>query len=183
MLPSVVTSLRRPALTFAALFVFAGAAQSAIQVFDYTGNRDLMIVPPGTTSMTVYAYGAQGGDSTLPARRGVLAQGTMSVVPGETLVIDVGGHGSPTGAGGYNGGQSGQGNSGGGGGASTLAHKYTLAGFDLMAAGGDGGAFSVGMPGDAGYILTPGGAGGGPSHASSAVTDFSVQGDVRNGDG
>ena len=73
------------------------------QTFTFTGALQTWVVPAGVTSVTVDMSGAQGG-GTLGGNGG-RAQGVLTVTPGQTLNIHVGG--KPTaqlGPGGYNGG-------------------------------------------------------------------------------
>ena len=67
-------------------------------VFNYTGAVQTYTVPLGITSVTIDAYGAQGGDGG-PSTNGIgglgdFATGDLSVVPGQILEIYVGGQGS-----------------------------------------------------------------------------------------
>jgi hypothetical protein len=85
------------------------------QAFTYTGAQQSFTVPAGVTSVSIDAYGAQGGNS---GGLGGRATGALSVTPGQVLYVYVGGagaNGSGSGwhAGGFNGG--GNGYSGGGG--------------------------------------------------------------------
>src|SRR4051794_10717966 len=97
----------------------AAAAQAAEPVtarFAFTGAEQTFVVPAGVTSLTVGAVGGTGKGGGAPAE----AKGNISVTPGQTLYVEVGG--SATGrAGAFNGGGPG-GNStaGGGGGASDV---------------------------------------------------------------
>ena len=83
------------------------------QVFDYTGAVQTFIVPPRVTAVTITALGAQGGASFNTAGGlGGQTVATVSVTPGETLYVYVGGIGGSGsfaggGAGGFNGGASG----------------------------------------------------------------------------
>ncbi len=91
-------------------------------VFSYTGAIQSFTIPPGVTSITVEAKGAQGGGS---GGQGAMMTGTFTVTPGQSLQILVGGLGG-------NGGSYG---SGGGGGSFVVAPGNVL----LIAAGGGGG--------------------------------------------
>jgi len=104
------------------------------QTFGYTGTQQSFVVPAGVSSVTVVATGASGGVgfhfSTKGAGgtggRGAEVSAQLSVTPGETLYIEVGGPGAPApgstgaGSGGFNGGAAGGNNGGGGGGASDV---------------------------------------------------------------
>jgi len=99
-------------------------------------------VPVGIVSLAVEVAGARGGDySSTPGGAGGRALSTLSVTPGETLVLTVGGAGTVaptvgTGGGGFNGGGNGTDGRGGGGGASDIRRGSTR----IVVAGGGGGA-------------------------------------------
>jgi hypothetical protein len=128
------------------------------------GSAQSWVVPAGVTQVTAVAYGAAGGPGSLPGASGLggSATATLSVTPGETLQINVGGAGG-SGAG-FNGGGAGADPAVGGGGASdvrrggtSLAHRVLVAGGGgadgdspgADPAGGDGGGLS-GTPGEDG---------------------------------
>jgi hypothetical protein len=88
------------------------APLTAEQTFNFTGAVQTFTVPVGVTTLHVIARGAQGADSifTDPSYNGPLATGgrgavvtgDLTVTPGQTLYVYVGG--KPTGVGGcYNG--------------------------------------------------------------------------------
>jgi len=136
------------------------------QTFNFTGAAQQFIVPAGVTSLTVDAYGAQGGNALFATGgQGGRITATITVSPGETLTVNVGGQGqsvSTNATGGYNGGGDGGGTgaAGGGGGASDVRRGATL----LVVAGGGGGA---------GHNSNNGGAGGGTTggNGSSGTGD------------
>ena len=79
------------------------------QVFNYTGGVQNFIVPAGVTSVTIKAWGAEGGDvndrlDNSSGGLGGFVQGTLAVTEGQTLYLYVGGMGNTNGSGGYNGG-------------------------------------------------------------------------------
>jgi len=141
---------------------YAEAAQAVppgSQTFNYNGSFQTFTVPAGVTSIQVDAKGAQGGTGTNgTGGLGGRVQTTLTVTPGETLNIYVGGQGGSlnTGTPGYNGGGSGSGayssNIGGGGGASDIRSGGTaLSNRIVVAGGGGGGAYNgLGEPGAAG---------------------------------
>jgi len=106
----------------------AGASAPLSQTFVYTGTQQSFVVPAGVSNVTVVATGASGGvgfhGSTGGAGgaggRGAEVSAQLSVTPGETLYIEVGGTGAPApgntgaGSGGFNGGAAGGDNGGGG---------------------------------------------------------------------
>jgi len=129
------------------------------QTFSYTGGQQTWAVPLCVTSVTVEAWGAQGGGSDCcggsiqdDGGLGGYAKGTLTVNPGETLYIYVGGKGQVAGAGGWNGGGSGAQYGGGGGGASDIRKGGTSLN-DRKLVGGGGGAGNCGCPdhGSGGY--------------------------------
>lgn len=137
-----------------AMLLGAAPAQATTQTFLFTGAEQTFKVPGGVTSIHVVAIGGGGGSSS--GIGGVAGQvtGDLTVTPGQTLYVEVGGHGQDSGAGGFNGGGSG---GAGGGGASDVRTSPRSAGLSpdhrlIVAAGGGGG----GGAGEAG----PGGTGG-----------------------
>jgi hypothetical protein len=178
-----------------------GTAETATSptTFSFTGGTQTFTVPDGVTQLTIDAFGAQGGSGgtcTIDSDQvcgtpgagglGAHSTGTVTVTPGETLTVVVGGHGAdgqslaiegegacapaasfPTGgAGGFGGGADGGDGgcpaaAGGGGGGGTMVLRGSTA--LLVAAGGGGGSGagdSAGGPID--------GAGGGNSGAAGA---------------
>jgi hypothetical protein len=107
------------------------------KVFAYTGAAQPWNVPVCVSVLKVDVQGAQGGKN---GGEGGRVQATLSVTPGEILMMFVGGAGAigPTG-GGFNGGGGSAGNGGGGGGASDIRRGSTK----LIIASGGGGSASV----------------------------------------
>jgi N-acetylneuraminic acid mutarotase len=137
---------------------------------DYTGAQQTYTVPAGVTSVKVTAQGADGGGvgyyGSDVGGSGSYVESSLSVTPGETLYVQVGGDGSTSN--GYNGGgTSGDGGTGSGydykgGGASDVRQGGTaLANRKVVAAGGGGAGGSTG-----GYS-TYGGGGGTFTNASN----------------
>jgi len=123
-----------------AMHVCAFAAP-VTQTFAYTGAGQTFLVPPLVTSVTLEAWGAQGGTNNpaFAANQGGYATGSLSVTPGETLQVYVGGQPSGAAAG-FNGGGLGESGGAGGGGASDIRQGgAALANRVLVAAGGGGG--------------------------------------------
>jgi hypothetical protein len=131
-----------------------------LQTFTFTGAEQQFIVPAGVTCLTIQAFGAQGSDVAAGGGEGGSIQATISVTPGETLFVYVGGQGQDGqndtgGAGGFNGGGRGgdgtlEGN--GGGGASDVRQGGNGLNNRVVVAGGGGslgGSFGVG--GHGGY--------------------------------
>jgi len=106
---------------------------TAIQTeFYYTGGVQTFTVPAGITSVTIEAWGAEGGTSTAQSGgttyaggKGAYIKGSFSVTPGQIISLLVAGKGS-----------NGTCGAGGGGGSFTVK-SGTL----LIAAGGGGGGF------------------------------------------
>jgi hypothetical protein len=75
----------------------AGAEPVSVE-FEFTGASEDFVVPAGVCSLTVDAYGAQGGggagfegeDDTGVGGEGGRATATIPVTPGETLIVTVG---------------------------------------------------------------------------------------------
>lgn len=143
------------------------------QTFSYTGSVQTFTVPTGVTSISIQAYGAQGGgNTTYLGGQGGYASGDLAVTPGQVLNIYVGGAGSDGAGtancavqGGFNGGGNTGAtccsNAGGGAGSGGGASDVRLAGNTLndrviVAAGGGGagdnenGANGGGLIGDDG---------------------------------
>jgi hypothetical protein len=133
--------------------------------FNFTGSTQTWTVPAGVTSITVDAKGAGGGggnyfgSQTGTPGTGGRMQATISVTPGQTLNIYVGGRGVDAlygsgGSGGWNGG--GQGGSstyysgGGGGGATDIRTGTALNTRRVVAAGGGGAGANCGYGMDGG---------------------------------
>lgn len=153
---------------------------SGTQNFSFTGSQQIFVVPGCVTSVNITANGAQGnsgsqgylnGSQGGNGGAGGQASGTLTVTPGETLYVYVGGQN------GYNGGGNGgtlpgaPGGNGGGGsdvrrGGITVNHRVIVAG---GGGGGGGGAMtgscSPGCPGAGGN-----GASGGSSSAGANGT-------------
>jgi hypothetical protein len=152
------------AVTAVAAFVAASvwtspAAASLTQVFTTPGAATFT-VPDGATSVTVEAWGAQGGagggfgSPCTPAAAGGFGgdvKATYAVSPGDTLYLYVGAKGGDGGCGG----DGGTGGTGGAGGASD-------------ANGGSGGSGA----GDAGVNIGGGGGGGGETDVRVGGTDL-----------
>jgi hypothetical protein len=139
--------------------------------FTYTGSEQMFTVPASVYWIQVFAIGAAGGNDSTIANGGAAEEAialAVSVTPGATLYVEVGGTGLPASAavgqagqaGGFNGGGAGAGSDplstapASGGGASDVrtissADANSLAS-RLVVAGGGGGAASCGAGGDAG---------------------------------
>ena len=162
------------AITFGFLVSVQFLTAQTTTTFNYTGSMQTFVVPPCVNSITVDMSGAEGGgDASVfaPGGGGGRVQATLTVVPGQTLTIFIGGQGNLTGTPGYNGGGSGINGSGGtpgggGGGASDIRIGGTLLTDRVIVAGGGGGGTenggaSVGGAGG-GLIGGTGGLGGNP---------------------
>jgi hypothetical protein len=131
----------------------AAAVTGGSVTFSYVGRPQYFNIPTGITEVLVEAWGAQGDGAN--GGKGGYVRTFLTVVPNQTLQVNVGGAGRLL-SGGWNGGGSrgdtGWGVPGGGGGASdirrggtTLSHRVIVAG------GGGGGADSKG--GSGGYPI------------------------------
>ena len=162
-----------------------GSAGSYAQetTFDYTGAMQTYVVPAGVTLVNIEAYGAQGGTSgndAVTCTNGGLggsSTGDLTVTPGETLYIYVGGEGLAGNVGGWNGGGISCANvatCSKGGGASDVRQGGTDLADRVIVAGGGGGAEYSGCNGTAGdgggLIGGAGTEGGGGGHNASGGT-------------
>ena len=149
-------------VTALCLVVMPGTALGATRTFSYTGAEQTYTVPDGVTTVFVTATGARGGGPTsgtslLPGA-GAVAMGKLTVAPGDTLYVEVGGAGSvPQGGfnGGGNGGDVGYISEAGGGGASdvrTVSRSQTgsLDSRLIVAGGGGGSGYPASSGGNAG---------------------------------
>jgi len=150
----------------------------ATLTFNYTGSQQTWIVPGGVTSVTIDLAGSQGGsggNGTLwnPGGLGGRVQGTLTVVPGNVLYINVGGAGGNEtqvagGVGGWNGGGNG--------------------GYDagIWLGGGGGGGTDIRLGGNAltNRVAVGGGGGGGGDNTNTAnMENGGVGGALTGGSG
>ena len=157
------------------LVAVPSVAQAETVTFDYTGAAQTWVVPAGVTSASFTVHGAQGGAYYEDDPRiglGGRATGTITVTPGESLQINVGGAGGADSyitAGGFNGGGDSCQFGGSGGGASDVRRgSFALADRLIVAGGGGGTAYGAYPPdkgGDGGGVVgqdgSPTGLGGG----------------------
>lgn len=166
-------------------------ADPGTQTFAYTGSAEAFVVPEGYTTVTIEAWGAQGGGSS--GGLGGYAKADVPVTPGETLHVYVGQR--PTGrSGGWNGGGSGGGGGtvglgavgAGGGGASDVRRGGTSLA-DRVLVGGAGGGVSNNAGGSGGGLTgaagggSGGGGGGGQSSGGSAGAGGATAGTLGAG--
>lgn len=146
--------------------------------FAYTGSAQTFTVGPGITLITVALTGGSGGLALYGTASGGGAQvtGTIAVIPGEVITVDVGGVGGGTyggwggsmgGGSGYVGGST---NGGGGGGASSISYYGT----ELAIAAGGGGSGSGGPNGGAGGLNGLSGSSGGGANGGGGATTTGV---------
>ena len=159
----------------------------------WTSGSHQFGVPGGVSSLHVLAVGGKGGSMSLPTIAGGFGAevtGDVTVTPGSSVWVVVGGNGGapifPTpGLGGANGGGGGGGNSSrqsaGGGGASDVRTSQTDLTSRLVVAGGGGGAGSSGgaTSGDG----APGGAAGSGGGTGTDVITDNANGDATGGGG
>ncbi len=141
-------TLKLVSIKFVILFIsYTVSAQTT--TFNYTGGMQTFVVPVGINELTVDMYGAKGGDGGLGTKIGGYGgrvQTTLTVTPGQTINIFVGGAGldgncvsaSPF-AGGFNGGGDGYYCGASGGGASDIRIGGTALSNRVVVAGGGGG--------------------------------------------
>ena len=171
-----------------AIFVLAIGARADgsdqdVYNYPYTGAVQTFTVPAGITSISVDAYGASGATGADQTGKGGRVQANLTVTPGDTLNIYVGGsrvyQGSVVSQGGWNGGGNGPSSSnyGGvgfpGGGATDIRIGGTALSNRVIVAGGGGGpANGSGAGGDGGGLVgqsgTNGGGGGGSQTTGGA---------------
>ena len=140
-------------------------AESDSQTFSYTGSQQTFTVPSGVTSITIEMWGAQGGSGGYYSNssycstggKGGYSTGNLSVTPGSSVYVYVGGQGEgfatcntkmqslPQNSGGWNGGGNSYGGTypgTGGGGASDIRYGGTSISDRKIVAGGGGGGVS-----------------------------------------
>ena len=116
--------------------------------YQQAGVQRAFPVPAGITSVKVTAIGGRGGRSGALGGFGALLTGTLTVIPGTSLYVTVGGAAAPgpsclTGVqcvAGANGGGTGHAGGGGGGSSDIRTPASSLASRVVVAAGGGGGA-------------------------------------------
>lgn len=116
------------------------------QTFNYTGAQQNFTVPAGVTQVQVEVWGAQGGSNS-PGLGGLggYAKGNLTVTPGQTLYVFVGGQPATdvtqaVHTGGWNGGGAGYFKGQGGGGGTDVRVGDTTLGARVVVAGGGGGS-------------------------------------------
>ena len=143
-LPAVERSLRESSSDS------ASSSASVTYSYYYTGTVQSFTVPYGVTTITVQAYGAQGGEGWYNGGLGGYVSASLKVTPGQVLYLYVGGAGSSSyynahPSGGYNGGGYGSANAcsgwygGGGGGATDIRTTSGVLASRIVVAGGGGG--------------------------------------------
>ena len=146
----------------------AGSAPTTA-LFEFTGAPEEWVVPAGVCSVTVDAYGAEGGDAggEIIAGLGARATATIDVTPGEVLTVVVGGTAEGR-TGGFNGGGDGgvgtenESQGYGGGGASDVRQGGAALSDRVVVAGGGGGRSNFGGNGGSGGQVGEDGEGGAP---------------------
>ena len=127
------------------------------QTFSYTGSEQTFLVPGACAAVSIEVWGAEGngGSGGATGGKGGHAAGDLTVTPGETLYLHVGGKGAA-----FNGGGSGGSSGGGtGGGASDVRKGGNGTGNRVIVAGGGGGGGGRGCNGN--HLGGNGGYGGG----------------------
>lgn len=102
-------------LTFAGVALSATPGDAAPTTQPFAVGTSTFQVPAGVCSISVTAFGAQGGSISGVGGLGGEATATIAVTPGEVLQVRVGGQGLSGGGGGPNGGGAGGGGGPGGG--------------------------------------------------------------------
>jgi hypothetical protein len=198
---------RRRGLRFGLLGLFVGSVMLTLLVgssaaapvcgggtctetFAFTGAAQTWTVPTGVTQATFDAYGAEGGGTSpgfAQGGRGGHATADLTLSPGATVTIVVGGSGgavpncgggAQSGVGGFNGGATGgapgSGNcpGAGGGGASDVRIGGSGLAARMLVAGGGGGAAPVTGP----FGFANGGGGGGLNGQAGNAADVADDG-------
>lgn len=152
-------------LVFLFILVESTLFSQTSTVLTYTGSPQDWVVPPCVTSITVSAYGADGGG--VNGGNGASVTATIPVTSGQTIQVIVGGSGGCPAAG-YNGGGSGQnantganGSCGGGG-----KSQINIGGTPVLIAAGGGGMGGGNSDGAAGI--------GGCASGTAGSTTFGV---------
>ncbi|RUP38214.1 MAG: hypothetical protein EKK60_10360 [Gordonia sp. (in: high G+C Gram-positive bacteria)] len=133
-----------------------------VEEFSFTGAAQSWEVPDDVHEVEVELWGARGGG--VAGGPGGYTRARLSVTPGQTLQVNVGGAGSDASTGGWNGGGDGGAGSGDaspgsvGGGATDVRRGGTVPTDRVVVAGGGGGSGA-----SATLALGVGGAGGGVS--------------------
>ena len=168
-------------------------AESDSQTFSYTGAQQTFTVPSGVSTITIKAWGAQGGSDDGSNRGdgglGGYAIGNLSVTAGNTLYIYVGGegvysssHNSSGTSGGWNGGgRGGSGSGASGGGASDVRSGGTALSNRVIVAGGGGGFDAWNNDGGVGGGTTGGSGGGSATVATGGTQSAGGTGGSRSG--
>ena len=161
----------------------SSSPSSGTKDFSYTGTPQLWTVPAGVTSVQVDVRGAQGGGTY--GGFGSRVEANVPVIPGQVMVVDVGGQPTSWGATGFDGGANGGGSGTGAGGDATdvrlggtaLADRVVVAGGGggqgtgadaVDGPGGSGGSFNAAQAGTPGDCSGSGGGGGTNSAGGSA---------------
>lgn len=147
-------------------------AFSASKTFSYTGAAQTFTVPSGVHSLTIDAYGSQGVtyDAFGYGGKGGYIQAVVSVTPGQTLYVYVGGQFGLNGGGaGGNGNNLGSGGQGGDG--TDIRTSLNDISTRLVVAGGGGGGAYASCTFYAGPTYSSGGDGGGPTGANGIINN------------
>jgi hypothetical protein len=153
--------------------------------FGFTGAADRYRVPAGVCRIDVEAAGASGGPASTAGTpgHGARVAATVAVVPGQVLLVSVGGAGEAAdgvrpGRGGWNGGGDGgageQAGAGGGG-----ASDVSSGGRRVLVAAGGGGGGGGGIGGEPGT----GGGDGGESDGDAGLAALGVANPATGGNG
>ena len=156
------------------------------ETFNYNGAAQDFTVPACISKVTVEAWGAAGGNAIIGVvvgGKGGYAKGDLTVAPGETLKVYVGGQGANSQTGGWNGGGKGgaKGSSGGGGASDVRRGGTALSDRVLVGSGGGGAAYESAWGG--GWGVNNGACNGGAGGGLSGNKGGYWQGACQGGDG
>ena len=193
-LPLITGMMLMAAGGLSAQTTFGGGPAPIVDSLTFTGAMQVYTVPCGVTSLLIEAYGAQGGNGATGGNSstggagaaGGYSSGALTVVPGQTLFIYVGGSGA-TPTGGFNGGASGGSqNAGGGGGATDVRVNSSNVADRVLVAGGGGGGGRGGCEQaivNGGNGGNGGGGAGGSSYNGGMTTAGALIAGIRTGNG
>ena len=155
------------------------------QTFAFTGAAQTWTVPSCVSEITIEAWGASGGNAVVGfgmGGRGGYATGTLTVTPGDTFYVYVGGVGDDHGTGGFNGGgDAGIEDSAGGGGASDVRTSTSLSDRVIVAGGGGGAAYESAW--SSGWAVGNGTCSGGDGGGTTGSDGSSWQSACQGGTG
>lgn len=180
--------MKKDALIYGLALILVGITQLSMgqitQTFNYTGGKQIFVVPSCVSEISITCYGAQGAnghDSLINGSGklspggtgglGAIVSGVYSVSAGSTLNLFVGGAALTT-TPGYNGGGLAGENAGAGGGASDVRINDTSLTSRIIVAAGGGGGGNGAHTTSSTYSLKGGDGGGGGANGTDGSNTF-----------